>query len=289
LEKSQTAVFIVGTPIGNLSDMSPRAISTLRNVNIIAAEDTRNTRKLLAHFGITGKDLVSYHDHGEESRAASLLDRLQTDNLTLALVSDAGTPCVADPGYRLVRMAKSRNIPVHPIPGPSAVTSLVSASGLPSDRFTFVGFLPQKEKNLASEIESWSQCKGSIVFFDPTRKLASSLAAIQLVYPNAEVSIGRELTKLFEEIVTLPIAEAYDWVKGHSVLKGEVVVMITLGVNEADQHLEDAANARDMIIKGAKLGFQSGKTLKDMLKEYSGLGMNRSDLYQLLLSIKGSD
>ncbi len=145
---SQAVVFVVATPIGNLDDMTPRAIATLKNVAIIAAEDTRNTRKLLTHFGILGKELVSYHDHGEEERAASLLDRIESDNLALAIVSDAGTPCVADPGYRLVKMAKERGIKVHPIPGASAVTSLISASGLPSNRFTFVGFLPTKSTSL---------------------------------------------------------------------------------------------------------------------------------------------
>ena len=149
-------IFIVATPIGNLDDLTPRALATLRNVDIIAAEDTRNTRKLLTHFNIQGKELVSYHDHVEDTRSEQLVERLLRDGLSLALVSDAGTPCVADPGYRLVRHAKQNGIKVHPVPGASALTSLVSASGLPSDRVLFVGFLPVKESDIRREIQSWS-------------------------------------------------------------------------------------------------------------------------------------
>lgn len=281
---SQSVIFIVATPIGNLDDITPRAITTLKNVDIIAAEDTRNTRKLLTHFGIPGKELIAYHDHGEEERAKGLIDRIDRDGLSLAVVSDAGTPCVADPGYRLVKLAKERGIKVHPIPGASAVTSLVSASGLPSHRFTFVGFLPTKSKELRAEIMSWAAAGGAIVYFEPTRRLEDSLLVISEVYPHAQVSIGRELTKLYEEIVTMPVTEALSWVRGHGILKGEAVVMVDPCAVRDDA--ADDADVESMIRAAAKKGFKQGKSLKDLLKELSGSGLGRSELYQVLLAVK---
>lgn len=269
--------------------MTPRAIATLRNVDIIAAEDTRNTRKLLTHFNISGKELLAYHDHGEEARAVGLLDRLERDGSSLAVVSDAGTPCVADPGYRLVRLAKQRGIKVHPIPGASAVTSLVSASGLASNRFTFVGFLPTKAKEIDSEVRSWRKCGGSIVFFQPTRRLEEALEVIGEIYPQAMVAIGRELTKLYEEIVTVPVEEAKLWVQSHSVLKGEAVVMVELPEEmtaEQDEALDQ--DVRTLLMDQVRRGFAEGRTLKDLLKEHAGSGLSRSELYQLLLDVKSN-
>jgi 16S rRNA (cytidine1402-2'-O)-methyltransferase len=285
---AEPCIYIVATPIGNLEDLTPRALETLRTADIIAAEDTRNTRKLLTHFNIVGKELVSYHDHVEEFKSQQLVERIQRDGLSLALVSDAGTPCVADPGYRLVRLAKKYNIKVHPIPGASAVTSLVSASGLPSDRFLFVGFLPTKDSDMRREIQSWTVMRASIVYFEPTRRLETSLALIAEIHPRAEVSVGRELTKLFEEIVTRPVAEMLDWVRGHTVLKGEAVVMVYLGERAEAEDASDEASAVAHIDVAARQGFAAGKSLKGLLKELGGLGLPRAELYQKLLEIKDS-
>lgn len=283
----QAVVYVVATPIGNLDDITQRALNTLKNVDLIAAEDTRNTWKLLNHFGITGKEMVSYHDHGEEKRAETLLDRIQREGLSLAIVSDAGTPCVADPGYRLVHMAKQRGVMVHPVPGPSAVTTLVSASGLPSDRFTFVGFLPSKVAERKREMESWKSLRGSIVFFEATRRLATTLTELVDIHPTCVVSVGRELTKLYEEIVTLPVGEALIWVESHASLKGEAVVMIGFDAKELED-FESAIveNAEHAIRLRAKAEFSRGKSLKDLLKEFAGCGLSRTDLYQLLLEVK---
>jgi 16S rRNA (cytidine1402-2'-O)-methyltransferase len=281
----QPALFVVATPIGNLDDMTPRAIATLKNVDIIAAEDTRNTRKLLSHFNISGAELISYHDHVEDERSEKLISRMIRDGVSIALVSDAGTPCVADPGYRLVRLAKEHGIKVHPVPGASALTSLVSASGLPSDRVLFIGFLPTKESDLRREVQSWIKTNAAVVYFEPTRRLEASLTVIAEIYPNAEVAIGRELTKLYEEIETKPVAEAISWLKGHSVLKGEAVVMVHMGA--ADEGSEVQSNLLINQAKAAAVrGFSSGKTLKDLLKELGGIGLSRTELYQLLLAVK---
>jgi len=285
-KQAEPAIFIVATPIGNLDDLTPRALATLKNVDMIAAEDTRNTRKLLTHFGITGKELISYHDHVEETRSKQLIERIMTDRLTLALVSDAGTPCVADPGYRLVRLAKKEGITVHPVPGASALTSLISASGLPSDRVLFVGFLPTKESELRREIQSWSVARAAVVYFEPTRRLEVSLAAIAEIYPDAEVSVGRELTKMYEEIETLPVEEMLSWIRGHGVLKGEAVVMVHPNVSSDAEEARDEASAVALAKAAALKGFSAGKTLKDLLKELGGLGLPRTELYQLLLEVK---
>jgi 16S rRNA (cytidine1402-2'-O)-methyltransferase len=282
----QPALFVVATPIGNLDDMTPRAIATLKNVDIIAAEDTRNTRKLLSHFNISGAELISYHDHVEDERSEKLISRMIRDGVSIALVSDAGTPCVAEPGYRLVRLAKEHGIKVHPVPGASALTSLVSASGLPSDRVLFVGFLPTKESDLRREVQSWIKTNAAVVYFEPTRRLEESLSVIAEIYPNAEVAIGRELTKLYEEIETKPVAEAISWLQGHSVLKGEAVVMVNVGRAVS----EDSEDSNEQLLNQARVaavrGFAAGRTLKDLLKELGGLGLSRSELYQLLLSVK---
>jgi len=282
----QPALFIVATPIGNLDDMTPRAIATLKNVDIIAAEDTRNTRKLLTHFNISGAELISYHDHVEDERSEKLVNRMIKHGLSVALVSDAGTPCVADPGYRLVRLAKENGIKVHPVPGASALTSLVSASGLPSDRVLFVGFLPTKASDLRREVQSWGKTNAAIVYFEPTRRLETSLSVIAEIYPQAEVAIGRELTKLFEEIETKPVLEAISWLQGHSVLKGEAVVMINIGSEAAENPEAQGEVLIEQARAAAVRGFSSGKTLKDLLKELGGLGLPRTELYQLLLAVK---
>lgn len=282
----QPALYVVATPIGNLDDMTPRAVATLKNVDVIAAEDTRNTRKLLSHFNISGAELISYHDYVEDERSRKLINRMLRDGISIALVSDAGTPCVADPGYRLVRLAKENGIKVHPVPGASALTSLISASGLPSDRVLFVGFLPTKSSDLRREIQSWSKTGAAIVYFEPTRRLEASLSVIAEIYPDAEVAIGRELTKLYEEIETKPVGEAISWLQGHSVLKGEAVVMVTTGKPSDSDFEGDSETLMNQARAAAERGFASGKSLKDLLKELGGLGLPRTELYQLLLSVK---
>ena len=287
-------VYVVATPIGNLDDLTPRARKTLAGVDLIAAEDTRHARKLLSHLGIQGKRLVSYQDHGEQERAESLVRQLQDEGLSLALVSDAGTPCVSDPGYRLVAAAKAAGIRVHPIPGPSALTTLVSASGLPSDRLLFVGFLPNRAERQRAEIESWAGVRASVVFFEATRRLARTLGVIRDVYPEARVAVGRELTKLYEEIVTVPIDEALSWSLGHATMKGEASVMVDLGSLQAGRRTggglavgeAEAPLDADGLVRLAADDFLQGASLKDLLRKYRDAGFRRADLYNLLLDAK---
>ncbi len=272
-------IYVAATPIGNLGDLTPRVREALTEADLIAAEDTRNTRNLLALLGIKGKKLVSYHDHGEKERAVEILREVREQSLVCVIVSDAGTPCVSDPGYRLVALAKEQNVTVEPLPGPSSLTALVSASGLASDRVLFIGFLPNRAEALAAEVESWKSARASVVFFDSTRRLAKSLVVIANNYPNSRVAIGRELTKVYEEIVTLPIAEAQLWVEQHATLKGEVCVMVELGQVDIELNL---ASLEEKI----KKDFSNGASLKDLLIKHKDCGLKRTELYDLLLKLK---
>lgn len=278
------AIFVVATPIGNLEDLSARAKRILAAADIIAAEDTRQTQKLLSHLDIRGKRLVSYQDHGETQRAESLLERVTADRLVLALVSDAGTPCISDPGYRLVAAAKAAGVPVHPIPGPSALTALASAAGLPTARLLFVGFLPTKAAALEAEIRSWPALRASVVFFESTRRLGKTLGQIGAIHPKARVAIGRELTKLFEEIVTTDIADALRWLASHATLKGEAVVMVDIPQDSAAEAGEEAVS--EALKVEAQRAFARGATLKDLLAHFKDRGLKRPALYQLLLEVK---
>jgi 16S rRNA (cytidine1402-2'-O)-methyltransferase len=278
-------MYIVATPIGHLEDMTPRARQILASVDIIAAEDTRQTRKLLTHFGIQGKRLVSYHNHGEAERAQALVAELVETGKSLALVTDAGTPCISDPGYRIVAEAHAAGLKVHPIPGASALTALVSASGLPSDRVLFIGFLPTRAGALQEEIASWRFMRAAIVFFESTRRLARTLAAVRAEYPRARVVIGRELTKLYEEIVNLDIDQVNEWIAGHATLKGEASVMVYPG----ESAVRDEGVAAVDIESEARREFAKGATLKDLMRKYQASGLKRSELYQILLQAKNED
>ncbi|MES2746590.1 MAG: 16S rRNA (cytidine(1402)-2'-O)-methyltransferase, partial [Bdellovibrionota bacterium] len=271
----ESAIYVVATPIGNLDDLTLRAIKVLKNVDIIAAEDTRRARQLLQHIGRDKAEVISYFDHVEREKAPQLVSRLIEDKLSLALISDAGTPCISDPGYHLVREAKKRGVAVHPVPGPSALTALVSASGLPSDRLLFVGFLPSKKMALEKEISSWKNLSASIVFYEAPRRLKVSLAFIQQIYPNAEIAIGRELTKLHEEIILTDPSGAMDWCTNHDFLKGEAVVMVRLGEPEA-QSAESKDHLRATLISDAREKFKNDATLKDLLTLYRDRGLSRS-------------
>ncbi len=278
---TKAALFVVATPIGNLEDLTIRAKKTLENCDLIAAEDTRHTRKLLNLIGIGKKELISYYDQVERQKAPQLIERIVEEELTLVLVSDAGTPCISDPGYHLVAEAHKRGVAVHPIPGPSAVTSLVSASGLPCNKFAFIGFLPTKKSALEREISSWAKSEMPVVYYETPRRLEKSFKIIEKVYPDVMVCVGRELTKMHEEIKTMTLAEAIAWSESHGVLKGEAVVMI--GPFKAEDNTLDEDTIRDR----AKSAFLKGESLRDLVAQFKDSGLSRSDLYKLLLDVKG--
>lgn len=289
LYSDKPALYIVATPIGHLEDASPRCRGVLEQVDLVAAEDTRVARRLLSAFGIQGKELVSYYDHVEQEKAKVIIERMIEGQLTVALISDAGTPCVADPGYRLVAAAHDAGIPVHPVAGPSALTALVSASGLPNDRVLFLGFLPSKTSLLRQEIAQWSSFRGaSIVFFESLRRLSKSLVVLAEHYPKAQIAIGRELSKLYEEVRMMTVDDAIHWVKSEAVLKGEVSVMAHIPTSSSvgESHVGMTEVKLDEMKKAISREFEAGKTLKDLLSAFKDQGLSRSELYQLLLELK---
>ncbi len=186
--KGQIAkIFVVGVPIGNLEDITLRAKRILEEVDVIAAEDTRVARKLLGLLGIGSKKLLSYHDVGEAKQAEHLIALLQKEQWQMALISDAGTPCIADPGYRVVALARQKGIEVSPIPGPSSAIALASSAGLPSDRFLFVGFLPSRLTALRNECASWAtSTAASVIAFESAKRLRVTLEVLAELYPQWE-------------------------------------------------------------------------------------------------------
>ena len=219
------SLYIVATPIGHLDDMSMRAIDALRRVDLIAAEDTRHSARLLRHFDIR-TPLISYHDHSETSDLDGILKRIRAGE-TIALISDAGTPLVSDPGYKLVVACHRERIPVVPIPGPSATITALSAAGLPTDHFYFEGFLPAKPGQRANRIKALRAIEGTLIFFESPRRLAASLEAMHQVLGDREATLCRELTKAHETIYRAVLSELYEFVLSDAnQQRGEVVILV---------------------------------------------------------------
>lgn len=219
-------LFIVATPIGNLADLSPRALETLRTVDAICAEDTRHTRQLLAHFGFE-RPLLALHEHNEGEIAGRIVARL-LDGDSLALVSDAGTPLVSDPGFRLVRAARAAGVKVSPVPGPSALIAALSAVGLPSDRFAFEGFLPAKASARREQLQRLSGEPRTLVFYESSHRIAEALADLRAAFGDERpAAIARELTKLFETVLDGTLAQLQAKVDAdENQRKGEFVVVV---------------------------------------------------------------
>lgn len=215
-------LYIVATPIGNLGDLTFRAVELLNEVDIIATEDTRQTKKLLNHYGIKSK-MVSYHEWNEIERANELCNEIQNGK-SIALVTDAGTPCISDPGFRIVRQAQKQNIKIRTIPGANAGISALSISGLPSDSFFFDGFLPKK-KGRKTRLEFLSTLDSSIILYESPHRILKTLTDIHNYLGNRFVSISRELTKKFEEVETKQIIELIDKYENKKA-KGEFVLII---------------------------------------------------------------
>ena len=216
-------LYIVATPIGNLEDITLRALRILKEVDLIAAEDTRHTRKLLTHYDISTR-LTSYHDHSESTKAAGLVETLLTGK-NIALVSDAGTPCISDPGYRLVKNAAEADISVVPVPGPSMLTALMSVGGLPTDRFAFEGFLPAKQGQRQRALRELCHEKRSLIFYESPHRLLSTLADLAQIFGDRRIVVGRELTKRFEEILRGPVSTILSVFHNRPV-KGEVALVV---------------------------------------------------------------
>lgn len=226
--ETQGTLYIVATPIGNLEDISARAIAVLKQVDLIAAEDTRHSKRLLQHFAIA-TPLTSYHDFSSDSEVKKLLDELDAGR-SLALISDAGTPLISDPGYRLVEMARSRGISVIPVPGASAVIAALSVAGIPSDRFYFEGFLPAKSTQRCKRLAALADETSTLVFYESPHRIVACLndMAAVIAEPNKrKVFVARELTKKFESHFLGSLLEAASWVASdENNSRGEFVLVL---------------------------------------------------------------
>lgn len=232
-------LFVVATPIGNLGDLSPRALETLKTVSAICAEDTRHTRQLLAHFGVE-RPLLALHEHNEEEIAQRLVQRLRAGE-SLALVSDAGTPLVSDPGFRLVRAARAAGIAVSPLPGPSALIAALSVAGLPSDRFVFEGFLPAKAAARRERLSVLSAETRTLVFYESAHRIEETLAdAVAAFGAQRAATIARELTKLFETVLDGTLEDLRARVAADpNQRKGEFVLLVQGAGEDADAKIAE--------------------------------------------------
>jgi 16S rRNA (cytidine1402-2'-O)-methyltransferase len=215
-------LYIVATPIGNLSDVTVRAVETLKGVSLVLAEDKRVTAKLLRHVGAS-VPMMAYHDHSSDSDRDKVLARLATE--AVALVSDAGTPLISDPGYKLVRAARAAGLAVHTVPGPCAAIAALTLAGLPTDRFLFAGFLPAKAKARAEAIDELAAIRGSLVLYESGPRLSDTLAALSERLGARDAAVAREITKLHEECVTGPLGELAERYRA-AAPKGEIVIVV---------------------------------------------------------------
>ena len=220
-----SGLYVVATPIGNLGDMTPRAVTTLQAVDLVAAEDTRHSARLLKHFGIDSK-VVAYHDHSGKA-AFEQIARCIEGGGSVALISDAGTPLISDPGYRLLQQAHQRGWRVYPVPGASAVVAALSVAGLPTDRFRFEGFLPARAGARKAHLDALAQESCTLVFYEAPHRLRDSLAALCASFGGERLAVlARELTKTFETVIRAPLSELVQLVAEGDQERGEIVLLV---------------------------------------------------------------
>ncbi len=274
-------LYIVATPIGNLEDITMRALRLLREVAWIACEDTRQTRKLLEHFGIA-TPMVSYHEHNEDGRAKQLIGRLAAGE-SGALVSDAGTPLVSDPGYRLVQTALAAGINVVPIPGPSAVVTALSASGLATDAFRFAGFLPPKTGARRKVLEELKGDSATLVFYETPHRILDALTDVEAVMGGRPVVVARELTKLHEEFLRGTAAEIRAALAARASVRGEITLLIGKGL--LDKSHANAPVQTGVSIQQAVQGLEAtGVPRMDAIKRVAReRGLNKRDVYKEIM------
>jgi 16S rRNA (cytidine1402-2'-O)-methyltransferase len=269
---------IVATPIGNLEDMTFRAVRTLKEVDLIAAEDTRHSRKLLAHFGITTR-LTSYYDHNQALKGEQIIAAL-LQGKQVALISDAGTPCISDPGYQLVRDALAAGIRVVPIPGACAAVAALAMAGLPTDSFTFAGFPPNKEGKRRGFLASLASARGTVVLYEAPHRVAATLADIAAVLGERQVVVARELTKLYEEALHGTAGQVRELVQDGRE-RGEVVILIA----PADEQSQNSTGPlpEELLLQA----LQQGHSVKEAAALVAAAtGLPRRDLYAQALLLR---
>lgn len=275
------ALYLVSTPIGNLGDITIRALETLAAADIVACEDTRTTRILLDRYGINRR-LVSCHEHNEAQIAAKLMAEI-LDGKSIALASDAGTPLVSDPGFRMVQAATEAGVDVVPVPGPSAVVTALQMSGLPSDAFSFAGFLPAKSGQRKTKLSEWKTNPSTVLFFESPRRLAASLADMsEVLGPGRSGAVCREMTKKFEEVRRGSLSELATFYTENGAPRGEIVIAVAPGDNMpvADQ------DSIDTLLFELASNLPASRAAAEASRQ---TGVSKQDLYKRLLELKKSD
>ena len=269
-------LYVVGTPIGNLGDITYRAVETLEKVDFICAEDTRVTVKLLNHFDIK-KPLVSYHEHSVRQVSENIIERILSGE-SCAVVSDAGMPCISDPGEDLVRLCAEREIPIEVVPGPTAMASAVAISGLSTSRFAFEGFLSVTKKQRYSHLEEVAKDTHTLIFYEAPHKLVATLKDMLEYFGDRKISLCRELTKIYEEVIRTTISGAIEYYSEKSP-KGEYVLIIE-GYNKEEELAE--LTIEDAVAEAQKL-IDGGMRAVDACKEAAKItGFKKSDIYSML-------
>ena len=268
----KASLYLVETPIGNLEDITLRALRILRDeVSAIACEDTRQTQKILRHFDID-KPLLSYHEHNEESRAAEIVERLG-EGKSIALVTDAGTPLISDPGYRVVAAAIAAGFPIVPLPGASAALAALAASGLPTDRFRFIGFLPPKSHARSQVLEELLNERSSVIAYESPHRILDSLADIETVLGARPLVIAREITKLHEEFLRGTAAELKQILAQRDSVKGEITLVIA-GAQETVMR----GDPKVEVARLQELGMERMEAIKAVAKQ---MGLPKREVYRL--------
>ncbi|CAH0121974.1 MULTISPECIES: 16S rRNA (cytidine(1402)-2'-O)-methyltransferase [unclassified Paenibacillus] len=280
-DRQTGTLYLVATPIGNLEDMTYRAVRTLREADIIAAEDTRQTRKLLAHFQISAK-LFSYHEHNKHASGPEII-RYIIEGKNIALVSDAGLPAISDPGADLVQLALAERIPVVPVPGANAALSALIASGLATDRFTFIGFLPRDNKGIENALRSLRSAEGTLIFYESPHRTAKTLKHMLDILGNRRIVLARELTKKFEEWARGTIEQCLAWLEEHPP-QGEYCLVVEAGTSEEEERDAIWWQALSIEEHVGHYEARNGGNRKEAMKQAaSDRNVSKRDVYNALL------
>lgn len=269
-------LYLVATPIGNLEDITLRALKVLKSVEILACEDTRNTQKLLNHYEITGKKLISYHEHNEEKMSEKIISYLE-EGREVALVTDAGMPCISDPGYILVEKIKKVGLPITALPGANAGLTALVASGIESYNYTFYGFLPRKTKDLKLKLEEILKMNTTSILYESPHRVKNLVEEISKIDSTRKISVARELTKMFEQIETSSAKEILEMLGNKIKEKGEFVVIIS---PNKDEKLEEVNldELVELIYQKVQNGEKKSEAIKNIAKEF---GINKKEVYSL--------
>ncbi len=271
------ALYIVATPIGNLKDITVRAVDTLNNVNVIACEDTRVTKKLLSLLNISlDKTFISYQDHNEEEKAQNIIDIIKQGK-SVALVSDAGSPLISDPGYKLVKKCNEQNVKIYTIPGASAVICALQLSGLATNRFMFAGFIPNKDKSRSDLFNELKKINTTLVFYETASRLCKTLSVMDLIFKDREIAVAREITKIYEECLRGSAKTLYEHYNQNQP-KGEIVIMVAPPTDEKDIEFDIEEELKSRL---------SDMSLKSAVQEVFELTkINKNEIYNLALRLK---